>query len=106
MRKKLHRCLLLALALVALPVLANEVMVHIGHNKVEPAELKVAPGTTVVFHNLDAMPGGHSIAADDGSFQSPGLAKDQTWSHTFTEPGTYVYSIREHPSAKGKIIVE
>ena len=63
-------------------------------------------GTTVVFHNLDEMPGGHTIVASDGSFESPGLAKDQKWSHTFTEPGVYAYEIKEHPSAKGKIVVE
>lgn len=106
MRKRLHLCLLMAFVLASLPVHADEVMVHVGHNKLEPAELTVAPGTTVVFHNLDAMPGGHTIVADDGSFQSPGLAKDEKWSHVFTEPGVHAYSIKEHSSAKGKIIVE
>ena len=52
------------------------------------------------------MPGGHTIVASDGSFESPSLSKDQKWSHTFTEPGVYAYEIKEHPSAKGKIVVE
>ncbi len=86
--------------------LADDVMVHVGHNKLDPAELEVAVGTTVVFHNVDAMPGGHTVAADDGSFSSPGLAKDESWSHTFMEPAVYRYSIKEHPSATGKIVVE
>ena len=106
MRKRLHLCLLMAFVLASLPVHAGEVMVHVGHNKLDPAELKVATGTTVIFHNLDAMPGGHTIVADDGSFQSPGLAKDEQWSHVFTEPGVYHYSIKEHPSVKGKVVVE
>ncbi|NIP80798.1 MAG: amidase [Gemmatimonadetes bacterium] len=94
------------LVLMASSALAGEVMVHLGHNKIEPAELTVKAGTTVVFHNLDAMPGGHSVVADDGSFASPGLAKDETWSHTFKDPGEYSYSLKEHPSAKGRIVVE
>jgi plastocyanin len=86
--------------------LADEVMVHVGHNKLDPAELTIAAGTTVVFHNLDAMPGGHTIVSDDGSFESPGLEKDQSWSRTFDEPGVYGYAIKEHPSAVGRIVVE
>ena len=55
---------------------------------------------------MDEMPGGHSIVADDGSFQSPGLAKGESWTHTFDEPGTHSYSIKEHPKARGSITVE
>jgi plastocyanin len=106
MRRRLSLGVLVAFVLMALPVYAGDVMVHVGHNKLDPSELKVAAGTTVVFHNLDAMPGGHTIVADDGSFESPGLEKDQQWSHVFTEPGVHAYSIKEHPTAKGKIIVE
>jgi plastocyanin len=52
------------------------------------------------------MPGGHTIMADDCSFKSPDLAKDESWSHTFTKPGTYAYHIKQHPEAKGKIVVK
>jgi plastocyanin len=106
MRQRIHLCLLVVFVLASLPAHAGEAMVHVGHNKLDPSDLKVAAGTTVVFHNMDEMPGGHSIVADDGSFQSPALAKDQSWSHTFTKPGVHGYSIKEHPSAKGTIVVE
>jgi plastocyanin len=106
MRGKCFLFLLVTVVLASSAVHAGEAMVHVGHNKLDPTDLKVAAGTTVVFHNLDEMPGGHSIVADDGSFQSPPLAKDKSWSHTFTEPGVYRYSIKEHPSAKGKVVVE
>ena len=95
-----------SLVLYSLIASADDAMVQVGHNKLDPAEITVAAGTTVVFHNLDMMPGGHTIVASDGSFESPGLSKDQKWSHTFTEPGEYAYEIKEHPSAKGKIVVE
>jgi len=86
--------------------LAGEPTVAVGHNRLTPSELTVKPGTTVTFENQDEMPGGHTIVADDGSFQSPGLAKGQSWSHTFDEPGTYPYSIKEHPATKGSVTVE
>ena len=86
--------------------LAGGPTVSVGHNRITPSGLTVKKGTTVTFENQDEMPGGHTIVADDGSFQSPGLAKGQTWSHTFDEPGTHPYSIKEHPKAKGSITVE
>jgi plastocyanin len=98
--------LLGSFVLLSSAALAGDVMVHVGHDKLDPAEVTIPADTTVVFHNLDQMPGGHSIVADDGSFQSPGLAKNESWSHTFSETGVYPYSIKEHSAARGKIIVE
>ena len=106
MFRRLSLCVLATFVLASAPVLADDAMVHVGHNKLDPAELEVAVGTTVVFHNVDEMPGGHTVAADDGSFSSPGLAKDESWSHTFSKAGVYEYSIKEHPSAKGRVVVE
>lgn len=106
MRAKIVFCCILTFALASSAALAEEVTVQVGHNKLDPTEMTVTVGTTVVFHNLDQMPGGHTIVADDGSFVGPALAKDESWSHTFTELGVYPYSIKEHPSAKGKIVVE
>jgi plastocyanin len=106
MRARAGLCLMAALVLTSSVAFGDEAMVHVGHNKLDPSELTIAVGTTVVFHNMDEMPGGHTLVADDGSFQSPALGKDESWSHTFTEAGVYRYSIKQHPSAKGKIVVE
>jgi plastocyanin len=97
---------LLCVALASSTALAGEATVLVGHNRLTPSELRVAPGTTVTFENQDEMPGGHSIVADDGSFRSPGLAKGEKWSHTFDAPGVYPYSIQQHPKARGTITVE
>lgn len=95
-----------ALLLVAAPAAwADDAMVHVGHGKLDPAEVTVSAGDTVVFHNVDAMPGGHTVVADDGAFRSPALEKDQQWSHTFTEAGRHPYRISEHPDAQGVIVV-
>jgi plastocyanin len=96
----------LALALASTAALAEDVIVRIGHNRITPAEVTVKAGTAVTFVNEDEMPGGHSIVADDGSFESPGLGKDERWSYTFAAPGSHGYAIKQHPAAKGKVIVE
>lgn len=85
---------------------AHGVTVKIGHNRIEPEEVTVRQGGIVHFVNEDAMPGGHTLVADDGSFESPGLPKGGDWHHTFAEPGVYSYHIKEHPSANGRVIVE
>jgi plastocyanin len=97
---------LVGLALAASAARAGEVTVTVGHNRIDPAKVTVKAGDTVVFHNVDEMPGGHTIAADDGSFSSPPLAKDQTWSHTFAKPGTTKIHIKQHPKATGEIVVQ
>jgi plastocyanin len=65
--------------------------------------LEVPVGTTVEWINGDAFP--HSIAAEDGSFQSPDIAPGETFTFTFTEPGTYNYLCGIHPTMRGTIVV-
>jgi len=98
----------LALAITALAgsALADEVVVKVGHNRLAPADVTITVGSVVRFHNEDEMPGGHTIVAADGSFQSPPLAKGEDWSHKFDKAGTYSYSIKQHPSAKGSVVVK
>lgn len=98
-------CALLAFA-VARPAAAEGTKVTVGHNRIEPAEIRVKAGDRVTFHNVDAMPGGHTVAAQDGSFSSPPLDEGEEWTHTFDEPGTYQISIEQHPKATGTIVVE
>jgi plastocyanin len=85
---------------------ANNTKVQVGHSRLEPAEISIKVGDSVTFHNEDEMPGGHTIAADEESFQSPPLGKDKPWTHTFSKKGTFTYHIKQHPGAKGKIVVQ
>jgi len=94
------------LLLTATSALADPTVIKVGHNRIDPAECTIEAGAAVTFLNEDQMPGGHTIVADDGSFESPALAKDQEWSHTFEEPGTYTFTIKQHPSAKGTVTVK
>lgn len=95
-----------AAALLALPAAAAEVKVTVGHSKIDPARVRIAVGDTVVFHNVDAMPGGHTVVSKDGSFSSPPLAKGEAWSHAFDKAGTYPIGIEQHPDAVGEVVVE
>src|SRR4051794_35966312 len=50
-----------------------------------PATLTVRMGGTVTWTNRDEEP--HTVAANDGSFHSPGMGTGATFSHTFATPG-------------------
>jgi plastocyanin len=95
-----------AVLLLAAPGLAGDVEVGVGHSRLEPAEITIGVGDTVTWTNRDAMPGGHSVAAEDGSFESPALGVGESFRHTFTTPGTVRYAIQEHPETQGTIVVE
>jgi plastocyanin len=66
----------------------------------------VSVGDTVTFRNADKMPGGHSVVADNGSFESPALDEGERWSYEFPKLGMFPYHVGEHPDVKGKVIVE
>ncbi len=90
---------------VATLVLAHGAAVVVGHNYIEPAEITIAVGEIVHFQNRDEMPGGHTIVADDGAFESPALGKGEGWHYTFSKSGVYSYHVKEHPGTVGKIVV-
>jgi plastocyanin len=97
--------LVAALLLAAAPALAD-VTVEVGHNHFMPASVTIKKGESVTFHNVDEMPGGHTVAAVDGSFQSPPLAKGEDYTHKFETAGTVKLKIVQHPNASGEVIVQ
>jgi len=106
--RKVLAALGVALCAGGIPALAAaegaEVTIH--HGRLDPASVTVPVGGTVNFTNGDAMPGGHSVAADDGSFESPALGKGESWKHSFDAPGRHAYHIVQHPDGKGVVVVE
>jgi plastocyanin len=68
-----------------------------------PATLTVPVGTSVTWTNLDGEP--HTVAANDGSFHSPGLDTNATFSFTFTTAGTFDYICSVHPFMHGTVVV-
>jgi amicyanin len=84
---------------------ANPVVtVGMDHNSFIPGEITVAPGTTVTWVNNEAMP--HTVVDQNKGFRSKMLAKEATFSFTFTTAGDYDYLCSIHPNMKGKVIVK
>jgi plastocyanin len=70
-----------------------------------PQKLTVKAGTTVTWTNMDDIP--HGIAATDNAItRSKALDTDDSYSFTFTTPGTYTYFCYIHPHMTGTIVVE
>ena len=70
-----------------------------------PETITVVMGVnnTVTWVNNDDVP--HTVTATDGSFNSGNMNAAQSWSHTFTAPGTYTYYCAYHSWMKGTIVV-
>ena len=67
------------------------------------ATLQVRVGTTVTWTNQDSVP--HSVTFNNGMKDSGLLNQGQSFSYTFTTPGTYPYYCTVHPSMVGTVNV-
>ncbi|HUZ98820.1 MAG TPA: cupredoxin domain-containing protein [Gaiellaceae bacterium] len=79
----------LAAVLVAVAAGASTQTVQVTKNGFTPQNATVNVGDTVTWHNADTA--NHQIVADDGSFASPVLQGDQSYSHTFNSAGKVKY---------------
>lgn len=61
-------------------------------------------GDSVRWTNFDVV--AHTATADDGSFDTGLLNKDESKTITFSTSGTFDYHCTPHPWMKGKIVVE
>lgn len=107
---KLTRHTFLALILLALPLGAAQaaaptpVTIHISNFVFTPADLKVAPGTTVTWVNDDDIP--HTVVSDDKtSFRSRVLDTGDSFSFTFKAAGSFGYFCSIHPHMTGRVTV-
>lgn len=93
-------------AAAMLPVAAQNApsAVAIDNFTFKPQRLTVKAGTTVTWTNRDDIP--HAIAATDKSFKSKVLDTDNSYSFTFTTPGSYTYFCSLHPHMTGTVVVE
>ena len=69
------------------------------------ASAATAGDATVQVHHGSVELAGHTVVADDGSFESHGLDQDEKWFHTF-QKGVHPYHVKQHPDVKGKVTVE
>ena len=77
--------------------------VEIGNNAFNPAQLHVAPGTTVTFVNNDTVP--HTATADNGAFDTKELPPGYSMDVFLDGEGTVPYHCELHPEMKGSIVV-
>jgi plastocyanin len=109
-RVRLSVCVLaLASALAAASpryeaVRAEDARISIDNFTFAPERLTLQAGTTVTWRNQDDIP--HTVASTARLFKSSALDTDDTYSFTFTEPGTYEYFCSLHPRMTGTIVVE
>jgi len=71
-----------------------------------PSTITVVIGinNTVIWNNDDSAP--HTVTANDGSFSSGNLNPGDSYTFTFTTPGTYSYHCSYHPWMKGTVVVK
>ena len=80
---------------------AEEVVVSIRDNYFDPADIVVAPGTTVWWVNEGENP--HNVTADNGLFDSGTLYPGDSYWVTFDGQGTITYHCS--PNMPGSVTV-
>jgi plastocyanin len=85
----------------AAPVAGNAV--SIDNFAFAPTTLTVPAGSTVTWTNKDEEP--HTVVASDGSFHSPGMGSQATFSYTFAKPGKFDYVCSIHPYMHATVVV-
>ena len=83
---------------------ATDASVKIDNFTFGPEKLTIKAGTTVTWTNEDDIP--HTVASATKAFKSKALDTDDSYSFTFTAPGTYEYFCSLHPHMTGTIVVE
>ncbi len=68
-----------------------------------PDNYTVKAGTTVTWFNDDST--SHTVTSTTGAFNSDNIASGATYSHTFSQAGTYSYYCAIHPNMKGMVVV-
>ena len=69
-----------------------------------PQTITVPVGATVKWTNKDDIP--HTAVSTEGAFKSKVMDTDESFSYTFTKPGTYTYYCSVHPKMTGKVVVQ
>jgi plastocyanin len=85
------------------PAQNTNLTVSIHDHAFDPAQLSVAPKTTVTWVNNDTV--AHTATADDGLFDSGVLKPGESYSVWFDGAGQVAYHCTIHPDMKGSLVV-
>jgi plastocyanin len=81
---------------------ASTVKVSIANFAFDPASVTIKAGDAVEWTNNDSAT--HTVVGS--GWESGSLGNGATFSHTFTEKGTFDYKCSIHPSMKGTVVVQ
>ncbi len=70
----------------------------------QPSTMTIPRGATVMWHNN--APTTHTVTSNTGAFSSGNLAPGATFTHQFTQAGTYQYHCSIHPFMTATITVQ
>jgi len=103
---------LAAFAMASIPSLAAMPAAHAASAEItmtnyafSPASMTVAVGDVVTWTNTDIAPHDVTTTSSPVAIHSSTMQKGQSWSYTFTTPGTYAYICSIHPDMKATVIV-
>ena len=85
---------------------AGSASVSVGEFFFAPPSITIQAGGTVTWSNDGES--AHTVTANSGSFDSGNLDPGQSFSHTFSQPGTFAYFCQYHESLgqKGTVTVQ
>jgi plastocyanin len=94
---------LLASLLVVPEALAATRTVEIKRNAFSPASVSIVAGDTITWRNTDTR--NHQVVSTTGTFASPVLRPNRSYSFTFEVAGTYRYRDALNPTVTGTVRV-
>jgi len=93
-----------AMWLGAVPAASSAgLQIEIRGDEYIPSTLTVPVGTAVTWINHDDDV--HTVTSTAEVFHSPGIDTDESFTYTFTQPGTYEYFCKLHPLMTARIVV-
>lgn len=87
------------------PAMAAVHAVAMAQYAFAPAALTVHVGDTITWTNQDQAPHDVTTTSAPVPLHSPTLATGQSWTYTFSQPGTYSYICSIHPDMRAQIVV-
>jgi plastocyanin len=95
-------CVVAVLLVTSAPA-AADASVSISGAGFSPTVVNITAGETVTWTNGDVA--FHTVTSDDGSLFDGGTDPGATFSHTFTDAGTFTYHCVPHPFMVGSVVV-
>ena len=90
---------------LAPPANAATHAITIANYAFSPADETVMQGDTVTWTNTDQAPHDVTVTSGPTAIHSPTMTTGQSWTYTFTTPGTYAYICSIHPTMHANLVV-